>query len=404
MKQEDWIKRLNDKLADYEEPAPADLWADIETRLAQQPAKPQSARTIPLWSKWAVAAAFVGLLLGSGYLVMTQDREMPQAVDGSTEMAKTDIPDIPMKSQKNDEFQQISAETETGRQLIETEPQSAEPDFQLAETEQTDCPPTATEQTDRQPETVLPEKHQAETILPEKRQAENILRELDQKIAEAKSRRRSHTTISLFASNDMGSWKNRNGVLMSPSELAHYDYTNHQGSTRQGDIVYLYNYEERQKHYQPISLGLTVKIPISSKISLSSGVVYTRLRSDFTYIANGYPLENQQTLHYLGIPLSVQYQLWGYKGLNVYATAGGQVDFNVEAKYVSSGTEVDFKKDRTQFSVQGALGLQYDIIPRLGIYAEPGVKYYFNNGSHVRNFFKDKPTNFNLQLGLRLNL
>ena len=399
MKQEDWIKQLNDKLADYEEPAPADLWADIETRLAQQPAKRQPARTIPLWGKWAVAATFVGLLFGSGYLMTTHDGEMPQTVEGSTEIVKSDIP---MKSQKKDEIlsisdhsmtqdlrvlpkpQQASDETEIGHQLIETEPQPTETNGQPAETEQTD----------RQPETVLPEK----------RQAESIIRELDQKIAEAKSHKRSRTSFSLFASNDMGSWKNRNGVLMSPSELANYDYTNYHESTRQGDIVYLYNYEERQKHYQPISFGLTVKIPISSKISLSSGVVYTRLRSDFTNIANGYPLEKQQTLHYLGIPLSAQYQLWGYKGLNVYATAGGQVDFNVEAKYISSGTEIDFEKDRAQFSVQGALGLQYDIIPQLGIYAEPGVKYYFNNGSHVRNFFKDKPTNFNLQLGLRLNL
>ena len=399
MKQEDWIKQLNDKLADYEEPAPADLWADIETRLAQQPAKRQPARTISLWGKWAVAATFVGLLFGSGYLMTTHDGEMPQTVEGSTEIVKSDIP---MKSQKKDEIlsisdhsmtqdlrvlpkpQQASDETEIGHQLIETEPQPTETNGQPAETEQTD----------RQPETVLPEK----------RQAESIIRELDQKIAEAKSHKRSRTSFSLFASNDMGSWKNRNGVLMSPSELANYDYTNYHESTRQGDIVYLYNYEERQKHYQPISFGLTVKIPISSKISLSSGVVYTRLRSDFTNIANGYPLEKQQTLHYLGIPLSAQYQLWGYKGLNVYATAGGQVDFNVEAKYISSGTEIDFEKDRAQFSVQGALGLQYDIIPQLGIYAEPGVKYYFNNGSHVRNFFKDKPTNFNLQLGLRLNL
>ena len=399
MKQEDWIKQLNDKLADYEEPAPADLWADIETRLAQQPAKRQPARTIPLWGKWAVAATFVGLLFGSGYLMTTHDGEMPQTVEGSTEIVKSDIP---MKSQKKDEIlsisdhsmtqdlrvlpkpQQASDETEIGHQLIETEPQPTETNGQPAETEQTD----------RQPETVLPEK----------RQAESIIRELDQKIAEAKSHKRSRTSFSLFASNDMGSWKNRNGVLMSPSELANYDYTNYHESTRQGDIVYLYNYEERQKHYQPISFGLTVKIPISSKISLSSGVVYTRLRSDFTNIANGYPLEKQQTLHYLGIPLSAQYQLWGYKGLNVYATAGGQVDFNVEAKYISSGTKIDFEKDRAQFSVQGALGLQYDIIPQLGIYAEPGVKYYFNNGSHVRNFFKDKPTNFNLQLGLRLNL
>ena len=87
MKQEDWIKQLNDKLADYEEPAPADLWADIETRLAQQPAKHQPARTIPLWGKWAVAATFVGLLFGSGYLMTTHDGEMPQTVDSGSESA-----------------------------------------------------------------------------------------------------------------------------------------------------------------------------------------------------------------------------------------------------------------------------------------------------------------------------
>jgi hypothetical protein len=90
--------------------------------------------------------------------------------------------------------------------------------------------------------------------------------------------------------------------------------------------------------------------------------------------------------------------------LNVYATAGGQVDFCLKAKVISNGTNIPYARDRLQFSMQGALGLQYDIIPQLGIYAEPGVKYYFNNGSKVRNFFKDKPTNFNLQLGLRLNL
>ena len=50
------------------------------------------------------------------------------------------------------------------------------------------------------------------------------------------------------------------------------------------------------------------------------------------------------------------------------------------------------------------LGIQYDIIPQLGLYAEPGIKYYFDNGSRLQTFFKDKPTNFSLQLGLRWNL
>lgn len=28
---------------------------------------------------------------------------------------------------------------------------------------------------------------------------------------------------------------------------------------------------------------------------------------------------------------------------------------------------------------------------------------YFDNGSHIRNFFKHRPTNFNLQIGVRMN-
>ena len=145
-------------------------------------------------------------------------------------------------------------------------------------------------------------------------------------------------------------------------------------------------------------------IPISSGFYLSSGLVYTRLRSDFTNIVSGYPLDKKQTLYYLGIPLSAQYHLWGYKGLSFYALAGGQVDFCIATKVVMSGTEVPMDKDRPQWSVQGALGVQYNIIPQLGIYIEPGVKHYFNNHSRVRNFFKDKPNNFNLQFGLRLNV
>ena len=389
MKENDWTKQLYDKLADYEEPAPADLWADIEARLNKEPAKPQSARRIPLWAKWTVAASFIGLLFGSAYLMLRKDGEMPQVKGDPVEIAKSDIP---MKSEKKDP---ILESEEEAPEKISIKKHSVFQEEELTISVQSDAPQPQAE----------PEKKRPEMTLPEQREAEKVIRELDQKIAEAKSRKqRSRTSFSLFASNDMGSWSNRNGVLMSPTELANYGYTSGQASTRFGDKVYLYNYEERQKHYQPISFGLTAKIPISSKISLSSGIVYTRLRSDFTNIANGYPLEKQQTLYYLGGPLSAQYQLWCYKGLNVYATGGGQVDFCIKTKVVSNGTDIPYDKDRAQFSIQGALGLQYDIIPQLGLYAEPGVKYYFNNGSMVRNFFKDKPTNFNLQLGLRLNL
>ena len=405
MKQEDWTKQLYDKLADYEEPAPADLWAGIEARLNQEPSKRQSARRVPLWGKWVVAASFVGLLLGGSYFLWKNKSENTPVGGEPVEMAKHNFP---MKSEKNEpslEIEEKSLPPKNNVIPVQNLVFHSEPSIVQEVPNPSESTQIPTQQEPSKPQAEPETERHQEMTLPEKREAEKAMRELDRKIAEAKRHQHRITSFSLFASNDMGSWSNRNGVLMSPNQLANYDYTTTQASTRFGDDkVYLYNYEERQKHYQPISFGLTAKIPISSKISLSSGIVYTRLRSDFTNIANGYPLEKQQTLYYLGVPLSAQYQLWGYKGLNVYATAGGQVDFCLKAKVISNGTNIPYARDRLQFSMQGALGLQYDIIPQLGIYAEPGVKYYFNNGSKVRNFFKDKPTNFNLQLGLRLNL
>ena len=171
-----------------------------------------------------------------------------------------------------------------------------------------------------------------------------------------------------------------------------------------GERIYLVNYEERQKHYQPISFGLSVNIPISSKLSLATGLVYTRLRSDFVAVMGGYPMTTEQTLYYLGVPLNAQYQFWGYKGLKVYGVAGIAADYNIKSRQEMEGLTQEISRDRWQFSLKGGLGVEYDVIPQLGIYVEPGVKYYFDNGSRVQNFFKDKPTNFNLQVGLRWNL
>ena len=80
------------------------------------------------------------------------------------------------------------------------------------------------------------------------------------------------------------------------------------------------------------------------------------------------------------------------------------MDINVKAQTVKEGINYDMDKDRLQFSIGSALGLQYNVTPFFGAYIEPGVKYYPDNGSATQNFFKYKPVNFNLQIGVRLNV
>lgn len=166
----------------------------------------------------------------------------------------------------------------------------------------------------------------------------------------------------------------------------------------------LADYSQTKHHYHPMSFGLSVGYNLTPRLTLTTGMVYTYASSDFTSSAAGDDIVETQRMHYIGVPLNVKYKVWGNSAIHTYATAGCQADFNVSAKMQTGDISTDADKDRTQWSVGGAVGVQYNIIPRMGIYAEPGVRYYIDNKSSVETIFKEKKLNFNLQLGVRVEL
>ena len=419
MKQEAWIKQLRDRLADHEEAAPADLWAGIEAKLAQQ-AAPKRPRIVPLWGRWAAAAAILaGVIMGGDYLMNQPDNGQMAISNGASQMAEV---------QKVDEIQTISETEATASSVVMKSQQFVAQLKQVVSsvvTNSDDQPVIAQEQpvekqlaelieqpVENQPIEEQPSKQQSSEKQPTAKKQlpteDDVIRELDRKIAEASNQSQSQAAFGLYASNGFGNQMSSNGVVMNPAMAANYSLDNYRSSGTRGDgeVIYVANLAEEEKHYQPISFGLTTNIPIAPRFSIATGLVYTRLRSDFIRKMSDSEFKTEQTLHYIGIPVNLQYQIWNYRFLKIYASAGGQVDYNIknqQKQSFNSQTSSD-GRDRLQFSMQGAVGLQCDIIPMLGLYIEPGVKYYFNNGSDVRNYFKDKPTNFNLQVGLRLNL
>ena len=159
------------------------------------------------------------------------------------------------------------------------------------------------------------------------------------------------------------------------------------------------------KHHAPVSVGLQVAFGIAPRLSLSTGMVYTRTSSDFYPCAPGSSYNVHQVLNYVGIPVGLNYEFWQSGGFHAYVMAGAEADYNVKNDTEEEGVKKEnAKRDRVQFSGKASLGAQYDITPKVGLYIEPGAKYYFDNGSHVENTFKDKKLNFNLQFGLRFNL
>lgn len=165
----------------------------------------------------------------------------------------------------------------------------------------------------------------------------------------------------------------------------------------------LSNYKEVRHHSLPVSFGLSVGYALSERLSLTTGIVYTYAASDLTKSSGGDDIVENQRLHYLGVPVGVKYKVWGSGIVHTYATAGAQADFNVSAVQATGDMKTNIDKDRVQFSANAAAGVQVDVARSVGVYAEPGVKYYFNNHSDVSTIFKDKPWNFNLQIGLRVD-
>ncbi len=161
--------------------------------------------------------------------------------------------------------------------------------------------------------------------------------------------------------------------------------------------------KETTKHNMPVSFGATVSYALNDRLALTSGLVYTLATSSFEHGTSSNASKDEQTLHYVGIPLTASYTIWGNSWLKTYVNAGGQADFNVSAKVETEGHTADIDKDRAQLSVGAAAGVQLNVIKQMGVYVEPGVRYYFDNGSNVQTVFKEHPCNFSLQMGLRWN-
>ena len=413
MNQDKWTQQLHDKLAEREVAPPDDLWADIEAALPISPEANQKprARFVAL-RRWAIAASLALLVAGGGYLYWpsSSTTEAPPATPTSTpqpELSQAD-PQVPAESQENQDARLNGSSAAKKRvpvpvirPSIDLVAQTSVEDSVVETINPVDYTPSQEALADNTP-SVSPS---AETI---DRDVDEAICQIDEEIAQLSSKSDRHISLNLYASNGFTDMQHSNGVRMDDALAARYNFEQYLPSmarTRDGaPIIYLVGYEERQKHYQPIAFGLSVSYPLSSKVSLSTGITYTRLRSDFASIINGTSISQEQTLHYLGVPLNAQYRLLHYGNLNIYLSAGGEADYNIKAHLASEGVTQHIDRDRWQFSVQGGVGLQYNVLPQLGLYAEPGVKHYFDNGSRLRNFFKDKPTSFNLQVGLRLHL
>ena len=450
MSNKDWTSKLRDQMTDYQEPVKHDLWAGIAQSLAQnQPVagengvpenhpvkrveKEPKARVVTL-KRWSAAAAAVALLgIGGSYVYLHQeDVEQGNAqlasLASSEASSASSAASSSLSASSSSHSKQVpllAADNKSADSM--SRQKAASSAASLLSSDYASVPVQSAAPMNDEGETMVAvASDEAPLVASKYKSAESA-----QSQAEPNSSSSYHfsrnsevagVSMKLYAENlgaGMGNVSsgsnivNRysdSGVMADPMPGVYPDPS--VGGSNDVDYLMAAAYKALQKspqgkakHHAPVSVGMQIAFGVAPRLSLSTGVVYTRTSSDFYPYAPNNDYNVHQVLHYVGIPVGLNYELWRSGGFHAYVMAGAEAAYNVKNDTDEDGTrKQDAKRDRVQFSGKTSLGAQYDISPSVGLYIEPGAKYYFDNGSDIENTFKDKKLNFNLQFGLRFNL
>ena len=166
----------------------------------------------------------------------------------------------------------------------------------------------------------------------------------------------------------------------------------------------------RTSHHQmPITWSLALKYRLNHRFGLESGLSYSRLTSDFETGADGNTISEQQTIHYLWIPLKGIYNMYDRRQWSIYGSLGLTTEIPIHSVlrsefYVNGQYEAGDKtaiRAPWQLSTTFGVGLQYHLTPNIGFFVEPSLQYYIPMKSDIETYRTEHPFTFSLPLGIR---
>ena len=160
------------------------------------------------------------------------------------------------------------------------------------------------------------------------------------------------------------------------------------------------SHSDSYRHEIPVSAGVSARIHLTDRLSINTGLNYTRYKSLRTRTIAGSSTRQKdwQNVHYLGVPVRLDYMAVNRKHFNMYFGAGAQMD---KCVYATVGEERLHEK-QVLFGVNGTMGIQVNLARFVGLYFEPEVSYALNEGT-IETFRSDEPFVVTVRGGLRFN-
>lgn len=159
----------------------------------------------------------------------------------------------------------------------------------------------------------------------------------------------------------------------------------------------------------PMTFGLQLQFSFTDRLSLGIGANYTLLHSEYqALIDNSYQGLVEQNIHYVGVPLSLYFNVLHTEVLKFYVAAGGMFEKGIQSKCSIKGLNdaVSYRTESingSQWSANLGVGLEYRFIKLLGIYLDPSVAYFFDCDQPF-SIRTSQPLQFKLELGFRFHL
>lgn len=421
-----WQKDIHDRLGSYEKDAPEGLWEGISRRMPKLndgvmlTDKPQRTAKFRMWRVAGVAAAAsVALVIGYNFL----GNDTKDNINLATNTTKHPNMLASNKKPLGNKPTGVCVEqaTHSADDLLAEQPKlykayTEQPTLASASTE-TDVKEISSKEENSKEENkqteTKPAKREDSYVLPHNPD-NNLLAFNDMTERKVDEDAPSRWSVSTGAMGGLGASGTTTAygdylVLSCPGGADTKDSPMLDMSSVNRDVETKTEYE----HHLPIRIGLSVAYALTDRLSISSGLTYTRLASDIKDASRESKYIGEQRLHYVGIPVNVSYKVASFRWLGLYGTAGVLaekcVSGTTDEGYVENNTmkytnTQDISNKPLQMSVNAGVGIQFDIIDNVGIYAEPGLSYYFDDGSALQTIYKEKPLNFNLNVGVRFKL
>ncbi|MDR2065888.1 MAG: PorT family protein [Prevotellaceae bacterium] len=225
---------------------------------------------------------------------------------------------------------------------------------------------------------------------------------------QAKEKNKNEWTLALTSGNNMG----------TGSVISNFTRNEQRYNTVQSDYNGLppvmsempksLKTEEKTdiKHKYPLNFGLRIKKSVGKRVIIKTGLSYSYFLSEF----NNATKKGQQQIHYVGVPVGIEFLLWQKNNFNIYlsgefASEKGILYIYRESTQITSDNNLYTTDNGTvsglQFSTNAGLGISYNFIKQLGIYVEPNVVYYIKDNRQFQSFRTEKSFNFGLNIGLK---